>query len=94
MENLFLRLEQLLGDFVAGFLNRLLESEEFHRLRTLPREFNGEYLEYLRQFQSMQTKLEQFAAETEEDALQRNRALALLKSSSKSIISTFYLGDH
>ena len=94
MENLFLRLEQLLGDFVASFLNKLLESEAFQKERKLPQEFSGEYLDYLRQFQSLQSKLEQYTAVTEEDALQRNRALVLLKSSSESIINTFYLGDH
>lgn len=89
MENLYLKLELLLGDFVAGFLNKLIASDDFQPHQPLPKELKGEYLDYLKQFRDLQLNIEEFPAKTGIEANQRSRALALLKSSSASIYSTF-----
>jgi hypothetical protein len=94
MENLFSRLEQLLGDFVSGFLNRILETEEYQTRQTLPVRFSEQYRDYLKQLQHLQYGIESYQATTREETHQRNRALAILKSSSEAIISTFHFEDH
>lgn len=90
MENLFSRLELLLGDFVANFLNRLLESKEFQPHQDLPGEFEGQLRLYIEKIQGLQLEIERFSPASKEDAYQKSRALALLKSSSDSIFGTFH----
>ncbi|MBU2511281.1 hypothetical protein KJ966_08075 [bacterium] len=89
MENLYLRLEQLLEDFVAGFLGKILKTGVSESERLLPNELNAQYIDYLNRFQTIQTSIERFAPSSKEEALLRSRALAVLKSSSENIINTF-----
>ncbi len=92
MENLFLKLEQLLEDFVVGFLNKIVESEEYQAHHALPQSLECQYRDYLERFSMLGSCIEGHEVTTKEEALQRNRALALLKNSSESIVSTFHLG--
>ena len=91
MENLSLKLEQLLEDFVVGFLNKLVESEEYQTHLLLPASFESQYRDYLERLATLKSRIENYQATNKEEALQQNRALALLQSSSESIISTFHL---
>jgi hypothetical protein len=93
MENLSLKLEQLLGDFVADFLNKMVAAEEYQVNHRLPESFRIRYGHYLEQFRVLKTQIENYTATSQEETRQRNRALILLKSSSESIISTFHLGS-
>ena len=93
MENLYSRLEQLLGDFVSSFLNKILETEEYQTRQVLPVRFSDQYHNYLEQLQSLQVSIERFRAATREEANQQSHALAILKSSSEAIISTFHFED-
>lgn len=93
MENLSLKLERLLGDFVADFLNKMVAAEAYQMNHSLPASFRSRYDFYLEQFSVLKRELENYPAASKAEALQRNRALSLLKSSSESIISTFHLGS-
>jgi hypothetical protein len=92
MENLSLKLEQLLEDFVVDFLNKVAESHDYQEQLLLPQSFENQYRDYLERFSLLKSRIENYEATTKEEALQRNRALTLLKTSSQSIISTFHLG--
>ncbi len=94
MENLYSKLELLLGDFVSGFLNSILETEEYQTRHILPARFSGQYRDYLQQMQRLRVGIESYQAKSREEAHQRSRALAILKSSSEAIISTFHFEDH
>ncbi len=92
MENLSLKLEQLLEDFVVDFLNKIAESNEIQEQLYLPQSLENRYRDYLERFSMLKSRIENYEVTTKEEALQRNRALTLLKTSSQSIISTFHLG--
>lgn len=89
MENLYIKLEQLLGDFVADFLDSILNTGTFETERHLPNELHAQYIDYLKQLDHLQSSIERMSPSSKEDALLRSRALTVLKSSSENIIKTF-----
>ncbi len=91
MENLYSRLEQLMEDFVEGFLGNVLKTGPSKTERHLPHDLNARYIDYLKRFQTIQESIECFAPMSREEALLRSRALTVLKSSSENIINTFTL---
>ena len=91
MKNLYLKLEQLLEDFVAGFLSELLNSGTIEAQTELSGEMQERYFGYLKHFHDLQNDIEHSAPVNKEEALLRSRALTVLKSSSQNIFNTFTL---
>ncbi len=89
MENLYIQLEQLLGDFITGFLERVSDSNNLDSQSVFSCEMQSTYKNYLERFQKLKKTIENSSISSSEDALKKDRVLAILKSSSESIFKTF-----
>ncbi len=89
MEILNMKLEQLLAEFLSGFLEKVLNSKEYNRTGQIPDRFFPEYWKYLERFSGLQKSIEGFTSNSTEDSFEQKRALAMLKNSSGNIFETF-----
>ncbi len=91
MENLYIKLEQLLKDFSDGFLNDLLSSEDYQQNGKVSKQLETDYFDYINHFTTIQKDIENFSPNNQVESREQKRILYLLRKSSGVIFNTFAL---